>query len=282
MDALFGGLFDYAGLFPPAALDLEPAVNAYRRHRTASEAFTVSRFVCKASALPALDEILGTQPLDGEELPIAVIGSHGGPERFAHDAEAMEAFDSECEHAFVDAYETAIHDAHELKGTLKALRALRNIDLFVELPPTSDWEHVLPEIAEADGVFAKLRTDPAPPPERLAAFISLCLSLEVPFKLTAGLHSLFPSAEPLKHGLISVVGGAALAFAHDLNDRELARLLVVPAGDWELSDSLTTKGASVGAAEVDACREFFRSVGTCSIAEPWAEIVQWTRGGVRR
>ena len=49
--ALLTGSIDYAGLFPPARLDMEPAVCRYARHRAGPQAWMLGRFVVPAARL---------------------------------------------------------------------------------------------------------------------------------------------------------------------------------------------------------------------------------------
>jgi len=49
--ALLTGLVDYAGLFPPAKLDMASAVAAHARHRAGPHAYGLARFICPASRL---------------------------------------------------------------------------------------------------------------------------------------------------------------------------------------------------------------------------------------
>ncbi|MBE0564871.1 MAG: hypothetical protein IH621_02865, partial [Krumholzibacteria bacterium] len=51
--AFMEGLIDYAGLFPPAGLDMPAAVAGYAAHRTLPEAWMLGRFIAPAEALPA-------------------------------------------------------------------------------------------------------------------------------------------------------------------------------------------------------------------------------------
>ena len=56
LHALLEGLIDYAGLFPPAELDMERAVRKYIGFRTEAESWMLARFV-----LPARP-VAGPQP----------------------------------------------------------------------------------------------------------------------------------------------------------------------------------------------------------------------------
>ena len=49
--ALLSELFDYAGLFPPARLDLDTAVRNYACYLDEPEAWMLSRFVVPASLM---------------------------------------------------------------------------------------------------------------------------------------------------------------------------------------------------------------------------------------
>ena len=46
--ALLAGLWDYAGVFPPAELPLEHAVAEWRRIRASDDAWLLNRFVVRA------------------------------------------------------------------------------------------------------------------------------------------------------------------------------------------------------------------------------------------
>ena len=54
IDALLDELIDYAGLFPPAALDMSPAVDAFARHRAGPLAEALGRFVVPVGRLGSL------------------------------------------------------------------------------------------------------------------------------------------------------------------------------------------------------------------------------------
>src|SRR6185369_7980556 len=45
IDALLEGLIDYAGLYPPASLNMRPAVENYRRYRREKNSNALGRFI---------------------------------------------------------------------------------------------------------------------------------------------------------------------------------------------------------------------------------------------
>jgi hypothetical protein len=52
--AFLSGLIDYAGLFPPARLDLDEAIRAYSRYRREGDAWMLGRFIVPAARLVEL------------------------------------------------------------------------------------------------------------------------------------------------------------------------------------------------------------------------------------
>ena len=65
--AAFAALIDYAGLFPPASLDMADAVEGYRTARNSSASWVAGRFLCPASRLEELAGALMSTFTTGEE-----------------------------------------------------------------------------------------------------------------------------------------------------------------------------------------------------------------------
>src|SRR5579884_1009938 len=68
--AAFAQLIDYAGLFPPAKLDMAPALAEYAQCRGGPYAWMLGRFIVPASRVP---ELLASPVAPGEPLPLSVI-----------------------------------------------------------------------------------------------------------------------------------------------------------------------------------------------------------------
>ena len=64
--ALLAGIVDYAGLFPPAGLDMPAAVRNYASYRTDDHAWMLGRFVVPASRLGKCDAALAQRGGGGE------------------------------------------------------------------------------------------------------------------------------------------------------------------------------------------------------------------------
>ena len=76
MRAVFEGIVDYAGLFPPASLGMAEAVEHYDRYRRSPERAMLGRFVVAASRLDELGESVSKlRPPDTSTLPAGLIFS---------------------------------------------------------------------------------------------------------------------------------------------------------------------------------------------------------------
>jgi hypothetical protein len=75
--ALLSGLIDYAGLFPPASLPLEPALDNYLRYRTEPEAWMLGRFICPAGRLEELAQLVREREAPGPPLAVSVLAGKG-------------------------------------------------------------------------------------------------------------------------------------------------------------------------------------------------------------
>lgn len=126
-------------------------------------------------------------------------------------------------------------------------------------------------IEAVQGGFAKIRTGVATSPQ-IAGFLCAAATRRLPFKATAGLHHPLPSAG--MHGFLNVFAAAAFAWqgaAHtmilDILDDEAPR-------SFEFSDDdLRWRGHALSTAQIqDARRDFAHSFGSCSFAEPIADL----------
>ncbi len=278
---------DYAGLFPPAQLDMPGAVAEYASYLDSADAWALGRFVVPAARL---DEIVATArarfALGGGALGSqgwrlsAVFGSD-----IPADMERVRAFNA----ASGTGAWTAQVQAVELRASTPdaiaaAMRALPDdLERFVEIPIDGDVQPLVQAIASA-AAFGKVRTggtsaDAFPASEHLVRFLAACIAHDVPFKATAGLH------HPVR-------GEYALTYAPDssrstmygfLNVLLAAAFLRVGAGDtvaqevleerraaaFEFDDGgVSWRGHRLSTEELAAARTVTRSWGSCSFREP--------------
>jgi hypothetical protein len=145
------------------------------------------------------------------------------------------------------------------------------VPTYVELP-IDEAPAGLAVLADDGAERAKLRTGPyeVPSPEHLAAAIGAAVRLRVPFKLTGGLHHALPTYDAESgqehHGLLNVLATTAAATA-GADDADLAELLRCNDAD-QLLDQL-------GAVDAGVTRRHFTSFGSCSVDEPYHELVRY-------
>lgn len=281
---LLDGIVDYAGLFPPAALDMPTAVRNYASYLGDADAWMLGRFVIPVSRLDELDAVpngLPSAPTHPWRLA-ALVGA--GIETDIARARAFNA--SHARRATIDVLEakaTSIEEIHRI-----GVAAGDDLTTFVELPAAADLDPLL-AAAKQHGLFAKIRTggvvaDAFPSAELVARFIRACLRAGVPFKATAGLHHPIRAAYRLTYdtgapsgvmfGYLNVFLAAAL-MANGLSDADAVRLL----GERD-PDAFELHAGAVGwhghRLTPDAARRVRERVavsfGSCSFREPVDEL----------
>lgn len=74
---LLAEIVDYAGLFPPAQLELEPAFRNYLQYRGAADAWMLGRFVCPTAKFDSLLKLVGETPAQSPPVRVAALGRGG-------------------------------------------------------------------------------------------------------------------------------------------------------------------------------------------------------------
>lgn len=289
-------LFDYAGLFPPAALDLDTASEAFVRHRARPEAGMLARFVVPLARVEALAALLPpglpttlavlATPLDpGADLATAAQSVQADVTRLAAFLDAQPAFAADA--LELRPPDAVLGSADALDGFLAAVDALRppELRLAVELPwgiPAEVYAGLLGSLRDA-GAALKLRTggltpEAFPTVETLAEALAAADEAGVAFKATAGLHHPLPSVRgglPM-HGFLNVFGGAALLHADAV---DVATLPAVLAETDPAAFALGADGSFAWRdrridreAVADARQAFALSIGSCSFDEPVGDL----------
>jgi len=276
------GLIDYAGLFPPASLELESAVAEYRAARTGADAWLVDRFICPAGRLVDLARVLVATMQPREAAWSLVVTATPEDVRLVSDF-AAELGRS----ARIDVVEMKLPEG-ATSARLADLLATFDRVVFFEVP----WQQsvgeslaVLAATRESSGrsLGAKLRcggltADSFPPVPVVAGFLAECARHRLPVKATAGLHHPLRHTDPVTgfthHGFINLLAATALAhggadvttLADALNETEAAVFDLGPGG-------LSWRQHRFGADSLAAMRrDLFVGYGSCSIAEPVADL----------
>ncbi len=262
---MLASLIDYAGLFPPASLEIGAAASAYDRHRRGAHAWMLGAFVVPLAKIPELRETTW---------PLSVLVT------------SLDALSTRFNGLEVRALEVAPLEPEAIRagrhGEIEGAR------VFYEVPLDDRMEARLDAIAELRAA-AKVRTggttpEAFPSATSLAELIHGCAERGLAFKATAGLHHPVRGRYALTYQLGSpwseMYGFLDLALVSELirsrrvDVAEAARLLT--SGTDALAadtDGIDWNGHRISAIDLESLRStFFLSFGSCSFAEPAADL----------
>ncbi len=259
--ALLSGVFDYAGLFPPANLPLEEALAEYHRVRHSPDAWLVRNFVVPIARLNEA-ATLATEPI-----PFSALSR--GLENLDEEREQLQASGV----------------ANQVKAVELPLEPGVDLRPLVELPGT-----VYLELASVPGDLTlgdfglKYRTGGLeakafPSVEQLAHYIVERSRHNQPWKATAGLH------HPLRmfrdevgtqmHGFLNLLVAVVLTEVHQLDQPEVTQIIAEESlAAFRFDD--TGIGWGTRSASLEQIRQArqrrFHAIGSCSLAEPKQDL----------
>ncbi|MBL8047194.1 MAG: hypothetical protein JNJ45_00795 [Chthonomonas sp.] len=271
--ALLEGVFDYAGLFPPASLRMAEAGELYLGHLAGTESWIVDRFICPVGRLNELGRFLAEQTED-EPWSIAVTGTDISTVK--DDLQAIETFEF-ADHVEISCYEVRAPEGIS-KSAMKALAQLDS-DVYVEFPLDDQFSDRVSQLAESEIVGVKARLggvtpDAFPTVTRVAEFIKLTSDLELPFKLTAGLHHPMRHLDPalgMMHGFLNCLLAAAFTAHFDLTTVEVGMILDEqdPMHFEFAEDRIMIGELDLEIEDILSFRMLLGGIGSCSITEPY-------------
>ena len=298
-----GSIIDYAGLFPPASLELAQAFHNFVFYRLGEYKWMLGKFIIPARRLAELGNLLDDMKIEGK-VPLSVIGSGSDNTRefselFRKDAEEIKGFVSKYPGAVsVDAFELRLpsdlfnsEDNSELIKTISGVSSSlenilgRNIPVFFEVNLTKNYEAEIIRTVETIGALNKgcgykLRTGGTeasafPEPEVIAFAIMTCCEFDVPMKCTAGLHHPIrhydDEVKAVMHGFMNVFAAGILAYTSNLDETEIIEVLTDedPYEFLFTENGLTWNENEITIGEIKAAREkLMLSYGSCSFDEP--------------
>jgi hypothetical protein len=266
------GLLDDAAVFPPGNAPLGEALVAHCEHRAAWYAPMIGPFLVPALDLGAItgDAVRGGQAGQPGTVEVGLIGPLEQLER---------ALERVPDGVVVRQVECPVAKRGEdpQPGLAAFLALAPRVDgpAYAEVPLTWGLMNALDRLAEARAAGAnvapKFRTgglaaELFPTPVELAAVICACRDRELPFKLTAGLHHAVRQTDPetglVHHGFLNVLAAALVAS----DGGEPVDLAEVLGG----VDALPL--AEVARGNLHRVRPLWIGFGTCSIAQPLADL----------
>jgi hypothetical protein len=292
VDTLVTGLVDYAGLFPPAGLDMPAAVRQYSAYRSEGHARVLGRFVVPVARLTEFfTAAAGFLPGQRSEAPWRIAALGGGD--VVGDLQSIAAAnarhaDAERDRAVVDVFEVKASTVAEIESLRRVVPEA--LELYVEVPLGSVGASLLPALR--GWAHAKIRTggvtpEAIPPARDIASFLLAAAHAGVSFKATAGLHHAIrarraltyavSSPEAVMHGFINVFVAAALAQAGALEDEVRAALEETdPAAFRFGAADVSWRDRRITLAQLRDMRlHFARSFGSCSFNEPVQDLQSW-------
>lgn len=286
--AFLAGIVDYAGLFPPASLDMQTAVRAYAAYRMESDRDLLGRFIVPVSRLEefshAADALL---PRDGSPWELSAIAADIGDARKAVLEFNRGHSSGGAGRAVCDTVEMPVATTTQIEAAVTGFR--EDFKLFLEVPVQANPQPLIAAISGTRAA-AKIRTggiveSAIPPSTQIVTFMQACIEAGVKFKATAGLHHAVRgkyrltyeagSACAMMHGYVNVFLAAAFCAA-GASDTALAVLEETDASAFHFdARGGWWREAHVDHASLERTRQTVAlSFGSCSFEEPVGEARQ--------
>ena len=298
--ALLTEVVDFAGLFPPAQLEMSAAVDRFQRHSVGPERWMLARLVVPAARLEELSPLLPGGSCPRPPIRLAALGRpissrEGRAAGLSRDLADIQTFvERHPERAAVEQLELRLPDeADEIPGAVEgALEQIRSrspaLAPFFEASLLGDWPERLGRTIDALSAAAagssqvglKIRCggrDAAavPSPQAVAAALAAGRRSGLPLKATQGLH------QPVRHfdsGLRAVIHGflnlffaGVLAHVHALSNQELLAIVEdeEAAAFSFTDDGLAWRDLAAGLDDIITARRVaVTAFSSCSFSEP--------------
>jgi len=236
--ALLEGFIDYAGLYPPAKVPLEQALNNYSQYQKCDQSWMLRWFVVGAAELNNVPA-----SYDGH---LSILAEGEQPRAASIEATSILSV-------------TRPVYTEVSKDALDKLPLVKESNTFAKIRTGG------------------LKPEAIPTPAEVANFILACAALKLPFKATAGLHHPIRSEQPLTyesgseravmHGFINVLMAAAFAWRGETDIEPIVAELDPSAFSFDTSAHWKSKSLTLEEI-IDARKNFIHSVGSCSFEEP--------------
>jgi len=282
------GLIDYAGLFPPAALDMSTATRKYAEYREGEYRWALGRFVVPVARLDEFEDaaegMLPGAGLEGDDFwrLSALVGAD-----LPSDLTRIAEFNQKrAGAAIIDTIEIKAARPADIEDAMRLTPT--NLTPYFEIPIGGDPTELIKSVAETEA-RAKVRTggvnaDAFPSSFDLARFIKICAEEDAPFKATAGLHHPLrsvnrltyepDSASAMMHGFLNVFLAAAFAQSGMDVDR-LVELLEEKSPDAFQFNSggVTWRDEMIVRGQLRNSRNLLAiAFGSCSFEEPIEDL----------
>lgn len=269
--AALHAFIDYAGLFPPAGVDMRSAVVNFLNYARGNHACLLGRLVVDSARI---NEFRSTAAGNLAQIPVSLLAaSTAGPDQVAHLID---------EGVRIEMLEVRADSSSQIESIMSVMPARCSVYFEVSIGP--DGIRLLDAIA-ACGARAKLRmgglvAEAFPSPDAVIGILQQFIERRILFKATAGLHHPLRSHHPytylpgstsgLMHGFINLLSATAILEEGGDPDEAVRALNEVDATAWQInSDSIRWHARSFSMDQLRTVRETsFTSIGSCSFTEP--------------
>jgi hypothetical protein len=293
--ALLARAIDYAGLFPPANLSLQPALGNHAEYVRLPDAWMLGAFILPVAEFDAAARHFSQ--FDREHaLHVSALGPRSETwaafvQALSAAKESIEAFSKTCGSiASIEQLEMPLPAEldTELLGEARSVLAHSKLNAFWEAPAKAATRAIT-LIAESNAADSrrkfgfKLRTggvtaEAFPSSLEIAAALVAATKQGVPVKFTAGLHHpvrLFhESVQTKMHGFLNVLGAGVLAAEHAWTEEQTAEMLdEESAASFSFNDeSFSWRDWNISTERILELRKLVTSLGSCSFDEPREDL----------
>lgn len=279
--ALMSGMINYAGLFPPAALDMKSVVRNYADYISGDDSWALGGLVVPAARLGEFIDAFNEACCSEHEKTwlVNVLGSDDP----ADNVTRISGFTQGA--VMIDAVEVKAATPQDAERLLSDLPD--EMIAYVEFPPAAAGE-MLPLLAR-QGARAKIRMGGATPeaiPDctTVAQFLIACADAQVPFKATAGLHHPIrddyrltydpDSPSATMHGFVNVFLAASLAWIGKEEEVVIATLEEESPKEFRFNeDNICWHRNALTTSQIGTMRrDFGIDFGSCSFLEPIEDV----------
>ena len=284
---------DYAGMFPPCSLGLEPALKNQAEYVQSSDAWMLGAFVLPIQQFDATRQLLSQ--FDAQHpLRVAALGPKtASADAFLETLDDADAAIRSLSRHNVDLIsmshlEMLMPDKVEIASLKEAKSILGDLPVFWEAPPDRAEQTIallaqLNSDADSATFGYKLRTggvtaDAFPTSLQIAKALVTPATHQLPIKFTAGLHHPLrqyrEEVQTKMHGFLNVFGAAVLAAEHRWDANQTAIMLEDENVDsFSFTDDFFAwREWRIDIKRLQYRRRFIVSFGSCSFDEPREDL----------
>ncbi len=295
LHALLTQSIDYAGLFPPCSLDLEPALKNQAEYVRSPDASMLGAFILPVAKFDAAGANLSLfdrkHPLRVSALGPKTENAAAFGSALKETIDAIRKFSSEhSEQVAIGQLEMLLPADVDLRllAEARAMIGEMQLNVFWETPPDTA-ESTIDLLAKHDTekharpFGYKLRTggvteDAFPSSAQIATALVFAAQHHVRIKFTAGLHhpirQFRDEVKTKMHGFLNVLGAGVLAAEHAWDEGQvLAMLEDENPKSFSFDDTLFAwREWEIATDRIKARRKFVTSFGSCSFDEPREDL----------